>query len=35
MFLQLQWGGLLFDRHKAPLTRRYVVYYCSGVYKRT
>ena len=28
---ELQWGGLLFDRHESPLTRRYVVYYCSGV----
>jgi uncharacterized protein (DUF927 family) len=25
-------GGLLFHRRKAPLTRRFVVYYCSAVY---
>jgi hypothetical protein len=27
-------GGLLFDRHKLPLTRRFVVYYCSAVYSQ-
>jgi hypothetical protein len=32
MFLELKCGGLLLDRHKAPLTRRFVVYYCSAVY---
>jgi hypothetical protein len=31
--LELKCGGLLLDRHKAPLTRRFVVYYCSAVYK--
>src|SRR5580658_4677481 len=31
--LELKCGGLLFDRHKTPLTRRFVVYYCSAVYK--
>ena len=30
--LELKCGGLLFDRHKPPLTRRFVVYYCSAVY---
>jgi hypothetical protein len=30
--LELKCGGLLFDRHKTPLTRRFVVYYCSAVY---
>jgi hypothetical protein len=30
--LELKCGGLLFDRHKPPLTRRSVVYYCSAVY---
>jgi hypothetical protein len=28
----LKCGGLLLDRHKPPLTRRFVVYYCSAVY---
>jgi hypothetical protein len=32
MFWNLKCGGLLFDRHKTPLTRRFVVYYCSAVY---
>src|ERR1700685_2639939 len=32
--LELKYGGLLFDRHKTPLTRRFVVYYCSAVYSR-
>ena len=31
--LELKCGGLLFDRHKTPLTRRFVVYYCSAVYR--
>ena len=31
----LKSGGLLFDRHKTPLTRRFVVYYCSAVYTRS
>ena len=26
-------GGLLFVRHEPPLTRRFVVYYCSAVYR--
>jgi hypothetical protein len=30
--LEPKCGGLLFDRHKTPLTRRFVVYYCSAVY---
>ena len=30
--LELKCGGLLFDRHKTPLTWRFVVYYCSAVY---
>ncbi len=30
--LELKCGGLLFDRHKVPLTWRFVVYYCSAVY---
>jgi len=25
-------GGLLFDRHKPPLKRRFVVHYCSALY---
>jgi ubiquinone/menaquinone biosynthesis C-methylase UbiE len=25
-------GGLLFDRHQPPLTRRHVVYYCAALY---
>jgi DNA modification methylase len=25
-------GGLLFDRHQPPLTRRHVVHYCSALY---
>jgi hypothetical protein len=33
MFRGLKCGGLLFDRHKTPLTWRFVVYYCSAVYK--
>ena len=32
--LELKCGGLLFDRHKTPLTRRFVVYYCSAVYNK-
>jgi hypothetical protein len=32
MFLKIEGGGLLFDRRKPPLTRRFVVYYCSAVY---
>src|SRR5436305_13486800 len=31
---QLLCGGLLLHRHKTPLTRRFVVYYCSALYKR-
>ncbi len=27
-------GGLLFDRHKPPLKRRFVVHYCSALYRR-
>src|SRR5579863_2099151 len=30
--LELNGGGLLLDRHEPPLTRRFVVYYCSAVY---
>ena len=26
-------GGLLFDRHPPPLTRRHVVHYCSALYR--
>jgi hypothetical protein len=29
---QLLCGGLLLHRHKTPLTRRFVVYYCSALY---
>src|SRR5664279_4697169 len=32
VLLDLNCGGLLFDRHAAPLPRRYVVNYCSGLY---
>jgi phosphatidylserine/phosphatidylglycerophosphate/cardiolipin synthase-like enzyme len=31
--LELKCGGLLFDRHEPPLTRRFVVYYCSALYR--
>jgi hypothetical protein len=27
-------GGLVSDRHKSPLTRRFVVHYCSAVHNR-
>ena len=30
--LELKCGGLLLDRHEPPLTRRFVVYFCSAVY---
>ncbi len=30
--LEPKCGGLLFEGHKTPLTRRFVVYYCSAVY---
>ena len=30
----LKCGGLLLVRHEPPLTRRFVVYYCSAVYRR-
>src|SRR3954468_23109899 len=30
--LELKCGGLLLDRHKTPLTWRFVVYYCAAVY---
>src|SRR4051794_18103010 len=30
---QLLCGGLLLHRHKTPLTRRFVVYYCSALYR--
>jgi hypothetical protein len=35
MFLNVEEGGLLFDRRNPPLTRRFVVYYCSAVQKTT
>src|SRR5437763_14464266 len=31
---QLLCGGLLLHRHNTPLTRRFVVYYCSALYRR-
>lgn len=31
VFGKLPRGGLLLDRHQPPLTRRFVVYYCSAV----
>jgi hypothetical protein len=34
MFWNKKCGGLLLDRHEPPLTRRFVVYYCSAVYSR-
>jgi putative transposase len=30
----LKCGGLLLVRHEPPLTRRFVVYYCSAVYNQ-
>jgi hypothetical protein len=33
--LKLEWGGLLLDRHKPPLARRFVVYFASGAYTRS
>jgi hypothetical protein len=32
LFDWLARGGLLFDRHPPPLTRRHVVHYCSALY---
>lgn len=32
LFGHLKCGGPLFDRHDPPLTRRFVVHYCSAVY---
>jgi hypothetical protein len=32
MFWNEKCGGLLLDRHELPLTRRFVVYYCSALY---
>jgi hypothetical protein len=34
MFLELKVWWSILDRHKPPLTWRFVVYYCSAVYKQ-
>jgi hypothetical protein len=33
MFVEIELAGLILHRQKPPLTRRFLVYFCSGAYK--